>query len=127
MRVDDRIIGFIEIPWIEWSNASGSVRLGIGEVGERRKGYGSEALNLLLHFAFEELNLFRLSALVPADNRPALGLFKKFGFIEEVVQRQALNRDGKFWDLLELGILSKEWEYSQPLMPGIPNIEGAWR
>ncbi len=84
MREDDRIIGFAEIPWIEWSNTSGSVRLGIGEAGERRKGYGSEALYLLLRFAFEELNLFRLSAEVPAYNTPALGLFTKFGFVEEV-------------------------------------------
>lgn len=108
-RQDDRLIGFAEIAWIEWSNGTGSVRLGIGNPQDRRKGYGSEALSLLLRFAFDELNLFRLSAIIPEYNTPGLGLFSKFGFVEEVRRRQAIHRDARRWDSLELGLCAEDW------------------
>ncbi len=112
-RADDRLIGFAKLHWIEWSNGVGNLSLGIGEASDRRQGYGTQALNLLLRYAFAELNLFRLSALIPEYNEPALGLFRKAGFVEEVRRREALMRDGRRWDMLHLGMLREEWERSQ--------------
>jgi RimJ/RimL family protein N-acetyltransferase len=109
MRSDDRLIGFARLFWIEWSNGSGSVQLGIGDAADRRQGYGSETLRLLLRFVFSELNLYRLSATVPEYNAGAQRLFEKFGFQVEVRRRQALNRDGRHWDMLHYGILRDEW------------------
>jgi RimJ/RimL family protein N-acetyltransferase len=108
-REDDRLLGFAEIRWIEWSHGCGWVRLGIGDRQERRKGYGSEALGLLLRYAFHELNFYRLSAEIAGYNPGARGLFEKAGFIEEVNRRQALSRDGRDWDILLYGLLSQEW------------------
>ena len=73
-------------------------------------GYGTEALQMLMRYAFSELNLFRLAALVPEYNQAAIHLFQKAGFIEEVRRREALNRDGRRWDLIHLGLLREEWE-----------------
>jgi len=53
-REDDRLIGKAMIHRIEWSNGNGSVRLGIGAADDRGKGYGSQALRMLLRFAFDE-------------------------------------------------------------------------
>ena len=113
-RKDDRLLGFAEIQWISWNNASGYLRLGIGDPADRRQGYGAETLGLLLYYAFTELNLYRLSALIPAYNLPALALFQAFGFREEVCRRQALERDCQFWDLLTYGILAEEWKERHP-------------
>ena len=118
---DNRLIGFAEISWIEWSNAAGFVRLGIGSPNERRQGYGSEILELLLRFTFTELNLFRLTARIAGYNLPAIGLFQKFGFVEEVRSREALQRFGKRWDLLHLGLLADEWTGSK----SVPNNAAA--
>ncbi len=63
----------------------------------------------MLRFAFNELNLYRLSAIVGEDNPGALRFFTRYGFVEEVRRRQALMRDGKTYDLLHLGILRDEW------------------
>lgn len=112
-RADDRLIGFAKLHWIEWSNGVGNISLGIGAASDRRQGYGIQALNLLLRYAFAELNLFRLTALVPEYNQAALGLFHKAGFIEEVRRREALMRDGRRWDHLALGLLGEEWTRSQ--------------
>jgi RimJ/RimL family protein N-acetyltransferase len=106
---NDRLVGFAKLCEIEWNHGVGLVMLGIGDPGDRRKGYGADALNLLLRYAFAELNLFRLSALIPEYNAGALRLFQKTGFIEEVRRRQALNRDGRFWDLIHVGFLQNEW------------------
>jgi RimJ/RimL family protein N-acetyltransferase len=85
------------------------LQMGIGDPQDRKKGYGSQALNLILRYAFEELNLYRLTALVPEYNSDAMRFFEKAGFLVEVRRRQALNRDGRRWDLLHLGLLQDEW------------------
>jgi RimJ/RimL family protein N-acetyltransferase len=60
-RDDDRLIGKAVIEWIDWTNGNGWIRLGIGSADDRCKGYGSQALRLLLRYAFAELNLYRVT------------------------------------------------------------------
>jgi RimJ/RimL family protein N-acetyltransferase len=110
LKEDDRLLGFGELQWIDWSNGAGRIRLGIGGEQDRGCGYGSEALRLLLRFAFDELNLYRVSAAIPEYNDVALHVFKKAGFIEEVRRREALYRDGRRWDQIQLGLLREEWK-----------------
>ena len=106
---NDRLVGFAKLSEIEWTHGVGQIRLGIGDSADRRKGFGSDALRLLLRYAFQELNLYRLGAIIPEYNQGALRLFTKAGFVEEVRRRQAVQRQGRFWDLLHLGILKDEW------------------
>jgi len=106
----DRLVGFITIEFIEWNHGNGWIVLGIGDANDRGKGYGSEALRLMLHYAFAELNLYRVTTAVPEYCPAALHLFEKAGFVREVCRRQALNRDGRYWDLFHLGLLRAEWE-----------------
>lgn len=106
---DDRLLGFTSLDGREWANGNGWLRLAIGEATDRRKGFGTEALQLLLGYAFSELNLFRLSASVPEYNLAALRISEKAGFVEEVRRRKALNRNGRRWDLLHLGLLQEDW------------------
>lgn len=108
-KADDRLIGKAIVQWVEWANGSAVMRLGIGAADDRRKGYGTQALQMLLRFGFAELNLFRLSASVPEYNVAAIALLKKFGFVEEVRRRQAIERDGRRWDMLIFGLLNDEW------------------
>ena len=108
-KADDRLIGKAAIQSIEWTNGNGFIRLGIGAAEDRCKGYGTQALRMLLRFAFAELNLFRVTAIVPEYNAGAIALLKKSGFIQEVCRRKSLERDGRRWDLLIFGLLHDEW------------------
>ena len=112
-REDDRFIGKALVEWIDWENGNGFIRLGIGPAEDRRKGYGSQALTMLLRYSFGELNLFRVTAVVPAYNTGALRLFQKFGFMEEVRRGKAMYRDGEFWDIISFGLLNAEWYEQQ--------------
>ena len=109
MKGDDRLVGFAELHWVDWANGGAWLSLGIGDPGDRRKGYGEQALRLLINFAFNELNLYRLSVAFPEYNTAAMALFCKLGFVEEVRQREAINRYGRRWDNLHLGLLREEW------------------
>jgi RimJ/RimL family protein N-acetyltransferase len=109
-KTDDRLIGFIKIDEIEWMHGTGWLRLGIGLPGDRGRGYGAEALKLMLRYAFAELNLHRLTADVAQDNERALRFFQRAGFSVEVRLRQAIRRDGHYCDAIKLGILREEWQ-----------------
>lgn len=108
-KADERLIGKAAVQRIEWANGNGFIRLGIGAAEDRRKGYGTQALRMLLRFAFAELNLFRVTAVAPEYNAGALALLKKFSFTREVCRRKALERDGRRWDLYVFGLLNDEW------------------
>ena len=109
-RENDRFIGMALVEWVDWANGNGFIRLGIGAPEDRRKGYGSQALSMLLRYAFGELNLYRVTAVTPAYNEGAIRLFQKFGFMEEVRRRKAIQLDGEFWDLVSFGLLNAEWQ-----------------
>jgi len=105
-----RLVGFIELTWVSWNHQAAYMRLGIGDPEDRGKGYGSEALALMLNYVFHELNLFRLTAVIPEYNRVALQLFERAGFVEEVRRQQTIHRDRRRWDVIHMGILRAEWE-----------------
>ena len=110
-KADDRLIGKALIHRIEWTNGNCFIQLGIGSAEDQRKGYGTQALQMLLRFVFAELNLFRVTAFAPEYNEGALALLQKFGFAQEVCRRSALERDGRRWDLYVFGLLRDEWQH----------------
>lgn len=107
---EDKLIGFVVIHSIEWNNRAGLLAIGIGEPDFRDKGYGSDALMLILQFAFHELNLNRVGLDVIGYNDRAIHAYKKAGFIEEGRMRAAVYRDGEYTDRIIMGILRSDWE-----------------
>lgn len=110
LRADDRLIGVVRLDRIEWNNGAGWLALGIGAAEDRGRGYGTEALRLILRYAFDELNLHRLSASTFEYNTGAVRFLERAGFAVEVRRRQAIQRDGRRWDDLFLGLLREDWE-----------------
>ncbi len=107
---DDRLLGFARLTWLDWTHGSARLALAIGDPADRGKGYGTQALRLVLRYAFQELNLFRLSAMLPAYNEGAQRFFRQAGFTIDARRREALHRDNRRWDLLHMGLLRDEWE-----------------
>ena len=110
---DDRLLGFVAVCGIEWPNRHGFVAIGLGDPGDRGRGYGREAMELALRYAFHELGLHRVSLDVIADNLPAVQLYRKLGFQEEGRLRERVLRDGKRTDLIYMGLLCRDWEASR--------------
>jgi RimJ/RimL family protein N-acetyltransferase len=85
------------------------VGIGIGDPEFWGKGYGTEAMQLMLCYAFMELNLHRVSLDVFDYNPRALHSYEKAGFKLEGRKRGMLLREGQRWDLIYMGILREEW------------------
>jgi RimJ/RimL family protein N-acetyltransferase len=105
----DVIIGFVQLDDIQWTHGVGWIAIGIGDPDYRSRGYGYEAMSLLLQFAFNEINLHRVQLTVFAYNTRAIRLYEKLGFRHEGVFREALLRDGQRYDVLLYGLLRHEW------------------
>jgi len=106
---DDRLLGDITLSVINRGSRDAFVGIGIGEREFWGKGYGSDAMRLILHYAFTELNLRRVSLTVFEFNQRALRSYEKAGFRLEGKQRQSMQREGRRWDILYMGILREEW------------------
>ena len=106
----DKIIGFIGLADIQWNNGDAWVGIGIGERSDWGKGYGTDAMRVLLRYAFTELNLHRVSLGVFDYNPRAIRSYEKAGFKHEGREREQLHRDGSRADGLYMGILKEEWE-----------------
>lgn len=126
---DDRIIGDIELDGIDWSNGEGWVGIGIGERDYWGRGYGSDAMRILLRFAFQELNLHRITLDVFADNPRAMRSYEKVGFSYEGCMREFMQRGSKIVDLVHMGILREEWMRQQTagILSQAPEKIGAGR
>jgi RimJ/RimL family protein N-acetyltransferase len=107
---EERLIGFVGLDGIRWNHGNSYVGIGLGEREYWGKGYGTDAMRLVLRYAFAELNLHRVSLTVFEYNPRAIRSYKKAGFVVEGRARQFLNRDGHRWDLIYMGILREEWE-----------------
>jgi len=114
----ERIIGNVDLSGFDWVAGNAWVGIGIGECENWGKGYGTDAMNLLLRYAFESINLKRVSLSVFEYNDRAIKSYIKSGFKEEGRMRQWLRRGGKRYDLIFMGILREEWEQRQPPSPG---------
>lgn len=107
---EDLTIGLIGLDGIQWVHGDAWVGIGLGEREYWGKGYGTDAMRILLRYAFEELNLHRLSLSVFEYNSRAIRSYENAGFVIEGRARQFLNRDGRRYDMIFMGILRHEWK-----------------
>ncbi len=105
----NKLIGILGFHAIEWTNQVAWLSLGIGDPGYWGQGYGYEAMQLALVYAFHELNLYRLNLTVFSYNTRAIKLYEKCGFKREGVYREYLQRDGQRYDMYLYGLLRQEW------------------
>jgi len=94
------------------NNFARNAELGIS-IGEKlfwNRGFGSEAIRILLNEAFYKYNLHRVELRVNARNLRAIKAYEKVGFIHEGNKREATYRDGVYMDMLLMSVLRPEWD-----------------
>ncbi len=110
---DDRLIGFIALMEFAWHHGEAWVGIGIGERDAWSKGYGTDAMQVILRYAFQELDLNRVTLGTFSYNTRAIRSYEKAGFVLEGYERQRLHRDGEYADMLIMGVLRSEWQVQQ--------------
>jgi RimJ/RimL family protein N-acetyltransferase len=105
-------VGEIVLMQIDPDNRSATLRIALFGTEHFGKGYGSEALRLVLGYGFEVRGLHRIGLDVFAYNDRAIHVYEKIGFRREGVQRDALFYDGAYHDSILMAILEDEWRQS---------------
>jgi RimJ/RimL family protein N-acetyltransferase len=111
----DQLIGSCQLHSINFIDRNAELQIRLGDVSNRGHGYGTESLQLLLQFAFMDLNLIRVYLNVLSTNQVALRVYEKVGFKTEGVLRKAAHIDGKYVDLVVMGILQEEFNSGNQL------------
>jgi len=97
-------IGNIYLRNIEWIARNAELRIFIGELDQTSKGYGQAAVRLLIQHAFRDLGLVRVYLFVLEDNKAAIKAYEKCGFVIEGKLRKHFFNEGKFHNLLVMGL-----------------------
>jgi RimJ/RimL family protein N-acetyltransferase len=108
LREGDRHIGNIKLGPIDWIHRFADVGISIGEKDCWGKGYATEAIRLMVHYAFTKLNLHKLTAGCYDANRGSEKCFQKAGFSIEGRRKSHYFCEGSYVDAILLGILNLE-------------------
>jgi RimJ/RimL family protein N-acetyltransferase len=106
----DRLIGFTALFGIQQQHGDSLVAIGLGEADTWGQGYGTEAMDLLLGYVFNELGLYRVSLFVFDYNKRGIRSYEKNGYRLEGTLRKAHLRSGQRWDIHMMGVLRPDWE-----------------
>ena len=104
-----KVIGHVQLHSIDWQDRSAELGLGFARVSDRGKGYGTNALQLIVSYAFDHLGLHRLAANPVAFNSSAIRVLEKCGFQLEGHQRDAFFFGGRWYDRVVFSILEAEF------------------
>jgi len=110
---DDVLIGFVGLYILGWGAREAALGIGLNRRDFWGRGYGTEAVQLMLRFAFTELNLRRVTLSVFSYNRRAIRSYEKAGFQREGRLRGAVRRGDARADEIFMGTLREEWQALQ--------------
>jgi RimJ/RimL family protein N-acetyltransferase len=110
IEVDGKFIGHCAL--FEFDHVSRTCKLGIsiGDKGYWDKGYGRDAVRVLVDYAFRLLNQRKVWLSVNGNNERAIRAYRGCGFQEEGKLRRQVWTNGQYVDLVQMGILREEWD-----------------
>jgi len=113
LRDSGRLIGSCALSQLDGDNGSALYHITLGEKDTWGQGYGTEASELMLEHAFRVLALHRVALSVFEFNERAVKSYLKVGFVIEGRARDAIWRDGRYWDEISMSILESDWRHRE--------------
>lgn len=102
-------IGNLDLRELRPEDRTASLGIVIGEKRYWSNGHGTDAVTTLLRFAFEEMNLNRVSLHAFEFNERGIACYRKCGFLEEGRLREHYYAEGRYWDCLVMGVLREDF------------------
>jgi RimJ/RimL family protein N-acetyltransferase len=109
LKDEEDPIGVISLMNISEANDSAELSVILGHPEDRHHGYGAEAIDTILRYAFDDIELNRVGLSVFEFNEEAISTYERVGFREEGRLRQALKRDDLYYDTILMCVLRSEW------------------
>jgi len=108
LRSDDTFVGIFRIDRFDRTNRNAYVGADV-VTALRKQGFANEMFRYVLAYLFDQCGLHRVALATMETNSDALKLYRRLGFTEEGRERQAIFRNGRFQDLIIMGLLAEEW------------------
>ncbi|RUR00293.1 N-acetyltransferase [Legionella septentrionalis] len=105
---DNRLIGSCSLRRINMLHKNAELQIRIGEIDYHNRGFGSEAVHLLVQYGFANLNLERIYLHVFANNKKAIKAYEKCKFQQEGILRKAAYVNGSYINVHIMAILKDE-------------------
>lgn len=106
-KPEGKAIGSVYLRDIDRKNQKAEYGIFIGEEEYLGKGFGSEAANVILKYAFEKMKLHKVTLRVFASNKRAIESYKKAGFSEEGYFKDEVKVQGRYRDIIFMAVLGK--------------------
>jgi len=106
---NDEVIGDLAMLDIDQQNRVGSFRIALTNKNEYGRGYGTEALKLVIDYMFNTLNLRKIAINVYAFNERAIKTYTNLGFKQEGRLIEDLYFDGEYYDNLLLALFKRDY------------------
>ena len=94
----------------DWVSHNAELIITIGDKRYWGKGYGTDAVSLLLQLAFDRLNLHSVNLTTHGTNERAIRCYEKCGFVREGLFRERTFVRGSYVDVVAMGVLRSEYE-----------------
>ncbi len=94
---------------ISWKDRVAGIGITIGEKEYWGKSYGTDAIMLLLEYAFNSLNLRKICLSVLNFNKRAQRVYEKCGFKKEGCLKEHVYKNGKYVDLIDMAVFKKDF------------------
>lgn len=105
----DKLVGVVGLHQVNHFKRTATLGIFIGDKELRNKGYGTEAVELIVDYGFNYLNLNNIKLDVMEFNDRAIACYKKCGFKEIGKRRKCEFINGKYYDSIAMDILAEEF------------------
>ena len=110
IEADGKLIGQCALFNVNATAQTCELGITIGDKEYWGRGYGRESINLLVEYAFRYHNYRKVWLQVHAGNERAMRAYRACGFVEEGRLRAHIWSDGRYDDLVVMGLLREEWQ-----------------
>lgn len=107
---DGALIGDVGLHRIDYRNGTSEIGIMIGNNNYWNQGYGFDAEMNMLNFAFNTLNLRKITHRAFSFNQRSVGLAQKCGGIKEGILRREIFKNGKYHSLVIFAIFKNRWQ-----------------
>lgn len=116
LKESDKLIGNISLIEVDLVHRNAVLGIFIGDDSNRGKGYGKEAIKLLLEYGFNNLNLNNIMLSVYSFNKRAIKVYESLGFKKFGTRHKSHYFKGKFYDEIQMEILKEEYSEIEPFI-----------
>ncbi|HTY46991.1 MAG TPA: GNAT family protein [Methanomassiliicoccales archaeon] len=113
--LDGKLIGNIGIIHVDYHDRKADIGIAIGEKDHWSRGYGRDAINVLLGYMFDEMNLERVWLYADQKNERAVSCYEKCGFKREGLLRHNHFKNDEYADDVIMAVIREDWRRAHPL------------